>query len=253
VKWKPSPKAKEAWLCPGWEVAAGFCTAFEEPEAQADKTREEAVAQACKRLGTLAGLGEETSWAFLKQVHGVALQKAQGLKPGQALCLGEADGVWTEQPGVALAVQTADCVPVLLLDKRRRRVAAVHAGWRGVWGRILPKQLELWAKEGSLPGDIQVALGPCIGPCCYEVSPELAKQFSTRWEAAVLPPREGAGPRVDLAKALEQDMLEAGVLPEKLQKAQVCTFCDGRFYSHRRTQGGAGRQISWVLNGLFVL
>jgi len=247
VRWKPGP-GEAAWLCPGWEVAAGFgttCGGLSPAEATSE-ARQAALAQACRRLGALAGLPEATPWAFLKQVHGVALQKAEGLKAGQAHCLGEADGLWTEQPGVALAVQTADCVPILLLDKRRRRVAAVHAGWRGVWGRILPKQLELWAKEGSLPGDIQVALGPYIGPCCYEVSEDLARQFSTRWGAAVLPPREGAGPRVDLAKALEEDLWEAGVLPEHLQSARLCTSCDGRFFSHRRQQGRAGRQLSWV-------
>jgi len=249
VKWH-SVKGKGAWLSPGWEVPAGFCTASNTPSPPPLRTLE-SMAQNCKQLSLEAGLGEEVAWAFLNQVHGVQLKKAQGLGKGEIRYLGEADGLWTEQPGVALAVQTADCVPVLFLDSHRRRVAAVHAGWRGVWGRIVLELLNTWHKEGSRLEDIQVALGPCIGACpygCYEVSEALAQQFSARWGQAVLCKAEGAlKPALDLAKALELDMLGAGVLPEKLQNAHVCTFCDTRFHSFRREKGNAGRQLSWVL------
>ena len=245
---EPAP-GEAAWLCPGWEVPAGFCTADEGPSATETSLEDRiaGVAKACRRLNALVGLEEATAWAFLHQVHGVAIQRAEGLGPGEACCLGEADGVWTEQPGLALAVQTADCVPLLFWDSRRRRVAAVHAGWRGIWGRIVWQQLQAWFQAGSRPGDIAVALGPCIGPCCYEVSEELAQPFAQRWgEAVVCKTRGAPRPFLDLAKALELDLLYAGVLPEKLQYARVCTFCDVRFHSFRRAQGRAGRQLSWI-------
>ena len=257
MKWqRPAPLGEQEapkfpgeadWLCPGWEVPAGFCVAWEAPLPAGEEAKEAWILEACRRQTKLARLGEKAAWAFVKQVHGVALKRAEGLGAGEVHCLGEADGVWTAQPGLALGIQTADCVPLLLMDKKQRRVAAVHAGWRGVWGRIGVAMLQAWQQEGSHPEDIQVALGPCIGPCCYEVSEDLAQQFLQRWGAQVVQNPVGAkGPSLDLAKALELDMVGAGLSPKQLQSAQLCTSCDMRFHSHRRAQGRAGRQLSWV-------
>jgi len=202
---------------------------------------------ACERAAFAAGL-EGVRWAILRQTHSTEVRKAEGLGEGRGVCLGEADALWTEEAGVGLAVQTADCIPILLLDRRRRRIAAVHAGWRGTWGRIIWEQLALWYKEGSRPSDIEAALGPSIGPCCYEVDEALAQQFAGRWGGGVLKQPEGASkPRLNLVEALELDLMEVGVLPLHIQRAELCTYCDTRFHSYRREKGRAGRQLSWVV------
>ncbi|MCL2013123.1 MAG: peptidoglycan editing factor PgeF [Cystobacterineae bacterium] len=242
MRWKGLLSGEAGWLSPAWEVPAGFCTALM-AEGFGQKL---SMAQSCERLSMLAGL-KEAPWAVLKQVHGVEIKKAEGLKAGVLSCLGEGDGVWTEQPGVVVAVQTADCVPILMKDGRRRRVAAVHAGRRGVWGRIAWAQLEVWLKEGSALEDIEVVLGPCIGPCCYEVDEEMAASFAQRWGMEVLSQGKNTlKPTFHLAKALEVDLLGFGLLPSQVERSPLCTFCDSRFHSYRREQGKAGRQLSWV-------
>jgi len=198
--------------------------------------------RACEGVAIAAGLGG-LEWATLRQIHSTEIKEAKG-----GGCLGEADGLWTGQPGVALAIQTADCVPLLLMDKGLRRVAAVHAGWRGVWGGIVQLQLQLWLRGGTQPKDIEIALGPSIGPCCYEVDEEMGRRFAQRWgEGVISKPRGMPKPRLHLAEALRLELLSLGLASSQVEAAGVCTFCDRRFHSYRREGGRAGRQLSWVV------
>ena len=112
-------------------------------------------------------------FAGLKQIHSNLVLMADR----KGMC-GEADGLLTDRPGLAVAVRTADCYPILLADTRNHAIAAVHAGWRGTATHIIDRTLEEMAAQfGTSPSDVHAAIGPGIGACCYEVGEEVAGQF----------------------------------------------------------------------------
>ena len=122
--------------------------------------------------------------------------------------LGEGDALLEDQPGSVVAVKTADCIPILLVDERRRAVAAVHAGWRGTAARIAADAVAAMGERfGTRPEDLHAAIGPGIGACCYEVGPEVAAQFGG----------QGRG-HIDLTAANRRQLEEAGVTP----RASLC-------------------------------
>jgi hypothetical protein len=153
--------------------------------------------------------------------------------------LAEGDALITRQPGLWLAVRTADCYPVILADPVRRALAVVHAGWRGAAAEVVARALALLeSRYGSRAADLVVAVGPGIGGCCYEVGPEIAAQLS-RWTGP-----DSAGRRLDLAAVLVRQLIERGVPESGIEVAGLCTFCrPGEFHSYRR-DGAAGRMIS---------
>jgi YfiH family protein len=117
----------------------------------------------------------------LRQFHSDVIRIAPAL-PAEAP---KADALITTTPGLLLGVQTADCVPILLADTRRRVVAGIHAGWRGTLARIAVKTLGQMRMEfGTRPRDVVAALGPAIGRCCYEVGPEVAQAFAAQFPTA---------------------------------------------------------------------
>lgn len=159
--------------------------------------------------------------------------------------LGEADVLVAPGPGVFLFATFADCVPVLLVEPRRRAAALAHAGWRGTAARAAAEAVRaLCAAAGCSPADVQAALGPAIGACCYRVGQEVAEAV-----AAVLPhPREAVRPlpggwaMLDLVEANRQQLVEAGVPPQSIAVAGACTACRSHeFYSHRAAGGRTGR------------
>jgi YfiH family protein len=179
-------------------------------------------------------------WLELKQVHSARVISAFEWKPGI-----EADGLATAEPDTRLAVKTADCVPMLLLDPVRRAVAAVHAGWRGAVRGIAAEAVRrMEADFGSHKEDLLAALGPSIGECCYEVGPEVAVQFRD-W----FPERndlEGRA-RIDLRRAIQRQLLAAGLREAHIDVADACTCCGGaEFHSWRRDGAGAGRMYSVI-------
>ena len=198
---------------------------------------------AADRRAAAAGVA---GFATVHQVHGDRLvEGAPGLPPRT-----EADAIVSAPGGLAPAVKTADCVPVLLCDRRTGRVAAVHAGWRGTRLRIVARAVEALAggppagrkdETGDL-GPVLAAIGPCIGSCCYEVSAELAAEF-----AAAFGPGVVAGRKLDLVEANRRALVEAGVRPEAIDVVGGCTSCHpDRFFSHRRDAGRTGRHLSWI-------
>ena len=156
---------------------------------------------------------------------------------GRGGVLGEGDALLENTPGSVVAVKTADCLPILLVDERQRAVAAVHAGWRGTVAGIAQRAVEAMRAEfGALPGELHAAIGPGIGKCCYEVGPEVAAQFG----------QQGRG-HVDLAAANRRQLMDAGVTPERIYASNLCTMCRGEeFYSFRRDQEASGRMYSFA-------
>jgi YfiH family protein len=173
------------------------------------------------------------SLATVKQVHSAVCVAAEG-RSG-VLC--EADAIIEDNPGNAIAVKTADCIPVLLVDERRRAVAAIHAGWRGTAARIVQRAVKAMAQRfGTEPVDLHAAIGPGIGACCYEVGPEVMAQFGG----------QGRG-HLDLEAENRRQLEKSGVTPEKIYASHLCTMCrSDQFHSFRRDREAAGRLYSFI-------
>ncbi|HUK65591.1 MAG TPA: peptidoglycan editing factor PgeF [Anaeromyxobacteraceae bacterium] len=183
------------------------------------------------------------TFARVRQVHGDRVMVAtQATSPRE-----EADGVVSVKPGLAACVSVADCVPILIGDPRSGAVAAVHAGWRGTLGHVAARAVSALQREaGAHPGDLLVAIGPAIGPCCYEVSADLAQIFRDDLGARVAEPRS-SGSRVDLWLANELVLRKAGVDRERIEVLGRCTSCEVEtFFSHRRERGETGRQVGFI-------
>jgi YfiH family protein len=176
--------------------------------------------------------------ATLKQIHSSTCLPAGG----RAGLIGEGDALLEDAPGAVVAVKTADCIPILLVDQRRRAVAAVHAGWRGTVAGIARRAVEAMRERfGTDAGDVHAAMGPGIGACCFEVGPEVAAEFG------------GAGRvhngrvHIDLAAENRRRLLEAGVTDQRIYASNLCTKClASDFHSFRRDREAAGRLFSFA-------
>ena len=181
-------------------------------------------------FGTRTTPLSQEGMAGLKQIHSALCRVAA------AGCDPEGDALITDRAGLAISVRTADCYPILLADPATRAVAAVHAGWRGTAAQVVHETLARMQQEfGTQPADLYAAIGPGIGECCYEVGADVARQFG----------RSSAG-HIDLAAANRRQLLDAGVVPERIDSLNLCTFCDpAQFHSYRRDKT-AGRMISYI-------
>lgn len=166
------------------------------------------------------------------QVHGETIALVE--KPG---FYAETDGLITNTPGVLLTIQTADCLPVFLVDPVQRAIGLFHAGWRGTAGAIVTQGIEKMVRTfGTLPENLRAAIGPGIGPCCFAVGPDVLKHF----------PQHSVGERhVDLWAANKQQLVASGIKNVYISKKSICTYCQQNlFYSHRRDQGVTGRMMA---------
>ncbi len=176
----------------------------------------------------------------LKQIHSAKVIDAAGRQGDR---IAEGDALISDTSGIAIGVRTADCVPVLLADVRLRTIAAIHAGWRGTAAQIVPATIrQMTDIFGTRAEDLTAAVGPCIGPCCYEVGPEVARQFATwhpEMERAVSPVR------LDLPGINAKQLRDAGV--SDIFVTEECTFClPEQYHSYRRDKDAAGRLLSFV-------
>jgi polyphenol oxidase len=194
------------------------------------------------------------SWLVsVKQVHGTdALVLDRPLTESDQFP-GGWDALVTDQPGVTVAVRTADCVPVLVHDPRRRIVAAIHAGWRGAVAGIVSKTFTLMANRfGSTRTDLRVSIGPSVGPCCYEVDDPVLDQLRmglSDWESVVHDYR-GHKARLDLKALIRRQVEGEGVTARSVSSVNLCTICqDQLFYSYRRE----GRVNGTMVNGITLL
>lgn len=187
------------------------------------------------------GWPDRSRLVSLKQTHSDVVRIADGALG----CIGEGDALATDRPGLLLGVKTADCLPILLADRERRVVAAVHAGWRGTARGIVRRTVETLRRSFSCqPEDLVVAIGPGIGVCCYEVGPEVADRFRS-----LLPELDGAqgSVRLDLVEANRRELIAAGVAAERVWTADLCTCCcPEEFHSHRREPLLRGRMWSVI-------
>jgi YfiH family protein len=178
--------------------------------------------------------------ATLHQIH----SKICILADGRSGRIGEGDALLSITPGQLVAVRTADCLPILIADERLRAIAAVHAGWRGtVLGVAATAVREMGRLFSSRPGDLHVAIGPGIGPCCYEVGPEVAAEFRPLFPERLLSGRA----RIDLTEANRRQLAAAGIRNDRIYLGAPCTFCaHHEFYSYRREKEKAGRMLSGI-------
>ena len=177
-------------------------------------------------------------------------------------------------PGLLLAIKTADCVPVLVADVKRRVVGAFHAGWRGTVARVVEKGVgEMRRQFGSDPRDLRAAIGPCIRKCCYSVGAEVRAEFESQFSYAGevfeevfdsnaihvkypllflnqrAPGHGDLGPEIhlDLVAANKRQLEDAGVGVEHISVVEGCTACDTkRFFSHRAEFGKTGRMMAVI-------
>ncbi len=188
----------------------------------------EAVAENRRRVAAALGFEPERV-VFARQVHGTRLIEHPTEPRNDPP---EADGHVLREPGLTALVFTADCLPVAVAGPRG--VAMLHAGWRGLAGGILAAGVEA-------VGATSAAIGPGIGPCCYEVGEDVLEAFSDFGEGVA------AGRMLDLAEVARRQLARAG--GERVESAGLCTSCEAElFFSHRRDAGRTGRQggIAWL-------
>ncbi len=215
----------------------------------------------------------------LRQIHSSIVVRMNSAEAADSNCA-EGDGMMTDRPGLLLAIQTADCIPVLVADRKRRAVAGFHAGWRGTLKRIVEHGVERMRMEfGSQPDDLMAAIGPGIGPCCYSVGEEVRAGFESQFAyAAELfreidntdpvkekyplltaapalgqsrmgpPPHlDLPGMRLDLVEANRRQLLDAGLQAGAISIVGDCTSCHtSRYFSYRAERGSTGRMLSVI-------
>jgi len=270
---------KLPWLVHGFSTRPGGVSALAGHSAVAQEKVEqvlnlgfaewdsrENVLENRRRFQFALGAGE-FALISLKQFHSDVIHVFE-TAPAD-LCRGDASV--TNQPGFLLGVQTADCVPILLVDPRKRAVAAVHAGWRGTLQRIVIKAIGKMQMEfATKPVDLLAALGPAIGGCCYEVGTEVASAFLARFPNAaewfdelrtgdepdplqwlsMMPPGHQPPAKnvyLDLRKANRAQLLDAGLHARNIFASDLCTACRrDLFFSYRKEGARSGRLLSVI-------
>jgi polyphenol oxidase len=284
------------WLCHGFSTRTGGGTVVYRPEPVGSAGRGElnlgftvwdrAATVAANRerfveavFGVKAGRGRRrdaplSTLVTLKQIHSSLIRrvKAEGFPSGKPLLSG--DGLLTDDSGTLLGIQTADCIPVLIADRKKRAVAAFHAGWRGTLKRIVENGVGRMRVEfGSHPRDLVAAIGPGIGQCCYAVGEEIRGEFESQFRyapelfcevydsdpvrekypllflTARAPGHSSIGPslHLDLMEANRRQLLDAGLRERAVHVVGECTSCrTDRYFSHRAEQGFTGRMLSVI-------
>jgi len=287
VHWFPVPGWERfPWLWHGFSTRKGglsraYCAEDAKGELNLGFTPEDAreTVVANRRLLAEAVTGSaETPLAALRQFHSHLVirthENRDGSREAVAASSCKADGHLTDEPGVLLGIQTADCIPVLVADKRRRVVGAFHAGWRGTVGRIVETGVGRMRLEfGSRAEDLVAAIGPGVGTCCYAVGEEVYSEFESQFQYARelfhevyssdvvrtkypmlfltqrAPGHSPIGPslHLDLVEANRRQLLDAGVKPRAIKIVPGCTSCEAElFFSHRASKGYAGRMMAVI-------
>ncbi len=282
VEWLAAPGwEKTPWLWHAFSTRRGGVSRVYAPDGAPGELNlgftaadgRELVSQNRRLLAEAATGAPDTPLVTLRQVHSNVLVVSSADRSGCENPL-KGDGLMTAEPGILLGIQTADCIPVLVADRKRCVVAAFHAGWRGTVKRIVESGIGRMRLEfGSRPEDLIAAIGPGVGQCCYavgeEVFTEFESQFSygpelfrevydsdpvrTRYPMLFLtqraPGHSPIGPclHLDLAEANRRQLLAAGLKPRSISRTGGCTSCQTElFFSHRASQGHAGRMMSVI-------
>jgi YfiH family protein len=273
--WKAWP-----WLIHGFSTRTGGVTTAFRPAQRAGElnlgfsasdTREN-VLENRRRL--LVALGaSEAKLVTLRQIHSSLIRRVDRSDVERAQPW-KGDGVMTDDPGLLLGIQTADCIPVLIADVKRKAVAAFHAGWRGTLKRIVENGVGRMRVEfRSRPEDLIAAIGPGISACCYAVGDEVRSEFTSQFAyapelftevsdsdpirekypllflTARAPGHSNLGPslHLDLFEANRRQLVDAGFRPDAITVIGDCTRCqNNRYFSYRVEQGFTGRMLSVV-------
>lgn len=265
------------WLVHGFSTrVGGFSTAYGGNTLNLGLTKEDSDAAVERNRTTfLRELGAANGKSMcplvtLPQIHSDIIHCVS--EPPGTLLAG--DGLVTSTPGIVLAVQTADCLPVILVDTKLRAVGAFHAGWRGTAKRIVEKGVgEMRRWFGTEPGNIHAAIGPGIHSCCYEVGPEVREKFESQFSYAsklfreikesdairekypllflsARPPGHTSLPTkifLDLVEANRRQLVCAGVDPKNISASELCTACrPDLLFSYRAEKGNTGRMMGAV-------
>src|SRR6185437_4394547 len=195
--------------------------------------------------------GASSSWTLsVKQVHGTEALVVDRTVTSTDRFVGGWDALVTDQPGVMVAVRTADCVPILMHDPKRRVVAAVHAGWRGAVAGIVPKTLALLeSRFGSRLEHVRISIGPSAGVCCYEVDEPVLDhlcQGFPDWDKVVRTRGDGKA-NLDLKALVKEQAQALGAAPKSITTVNLCTIChEDLFFSYRRERKVNGTMVSAI-------
>jgi polyphenol oxidase len=175
---------------------------------------------------------------WVDQVHGEKVLKLEASNcPKKGGSLGEGDAVISNLTNVPLAILVADCLPVLFYDMFNKAIGLAHAGWKGTVSHVAVKTLLAMGEAyGTKPQEVKAVLGPCLGPCCYEVGDDVQKEFAGvfPWAQEVLKPGAPKHWKLDLAQSNARQLLEVGMKETNLIQSRICTVKNIElFYSHR--------------------
>ncbi|MBC8530873.1 peptidoglycan editing factor PgeF [Gehongia tenuis] len=217
------------------------------------KDEPERVLENYRRMAEVLGVSLD-SYVSTLQVHEDRVWAPEGADRGMGVLdrenMEKADALITDLSGLTLVKHTADCVPVLLLDPAAKAVSAIHAGWRGTAKRIAQRAVEAMARRyGSKPENILAAIGPSIGPCCFEVDEPVygAMAKAGLLSAALVRDKKNGHYDMDLWRANARALMDGGLLAEHITIAGLCTRCRGElFFSHRRDRGKTGSLAAMI-------
>jgi len=287
VQWIPLPwsvgkgSAKFDWLMGGFSTRMGglstaYCAEGAPGELNLGFTASDdrKIVEKNRKLFVQAVSGRITTPLItLRQIHSALVWKA-ARKDARLAEPHKGDALIINEPGVLIGIQTADCIPVLVADRKRRVVAAFHAGWRGTVRRIVEAGIgQMRLEYGSKPKDLIAAIGPGIGACCYSVGDEVLSEFESQFSYARklfhevydsdpirtkypmlfltqrAPGHSPIGPalHLNLVEANRRQLLDAGLDEKAIRVVGGCTHCERElFFSHRGSQGHAGRMMSVI-------
>jgi YfiH family protein len=262
--------SKLPWLLHGFSTRPGGISHLDSEKVLnlgfTDWDTRENVLENRRRLQSALG-ASDLQLIALKQIHSDVIHLIEAAP--QEPCKGDASA--TNRPGLLLGVQTADCVPILLVDPKKRAIAAIHAGWRGTLARIAEKAIgQMQMHFATKPAGLLAAIGPSIGPCCYEVGTEVATQFQSQFADApdwfdefrtgdepnpvqwlnMMPPGHQPPPKnvhLDLKKANRAQLLATGLPPQNIFTSDLCTDCrPDLLFSYRKQGSQSGRLLSVI-------
>jgi YfiH family protein len=274
--------SKTGWLVHGFSTRpGGKTTVYRQPgdlnlSFTDSDDRKNVAANRELFLHAAAGGKKFLGMVTLRQIHSSLIHRvgAADVRANDQPAVLKGDGLMTGEPGVLLGIQTADCIPVLVADRKNRAVAAFHAGWRGTVARIVENGVGRMRVEfGSRPEDLIASIGPGIGRCCYSVGQEVREQFGSQFLYAAdlflevyesdtvrekypmlfltarAPGHSEIGPalHLDLAEANRRQLLASGVKKSAIAMTGQCTGCHtDLFFSHRIERGFTGRLMSVI-------
>lgn len=254
---------------PAFEKLSGFCHGFSTRLGGVSEgifssmnlsftrgDKEEAVLENYRRIAAAIGFCPEKT-VCADQTHTTNIRIVTADDAGKGVVrekdYHDVDGLVTNVPGLMLATSYADCVPLFFIDPEHRAVGLSHSGWKGTVGRIGAKTIALMEETfGSRPKEIYAAIGPSVCQDCYEVSEDVAEQFKEEFsgygdDASLLYKKENERYQLNLWRANEIILTEAGILPEHLSFPGICTCCNPRFlFSHRASKGKRGNLSAFL-------